>query len=67
VEKLTFLESVHLLRQGLDVRPLSSERPAKRRKDGGVATSAAQDDEDEEGIQVEDEPQAAVSSDPDAG
>jgi hypothetical protein len=34
VEKLSTLESIHLLRQGLDVRPLSAERPARRRKDG---------------------------------
>jgi hypothetical protein len=67
VEKLTFLESVHLLRQGLDVRPLSSERPPKRRKEAGAATTAAQEDDDEEGIHVEDEPQPAVNSERDAG
>ena len=65
VEKLTFLESVHLLRQGLDVRPLSSERPPKRRKEGTAAS--VHEDEDEEGLQVEDEPQAALNSDRDAG
>ena len=30
VERLTFLESVHLLRQGLDVRPLAAERPPRK-------------------------------------
>lgn len=33
VERLTYLESIQLLRQGLDVRPLSGERPARRRKE----------------------------------
>jgi hypothetical protein len=32
VERLTTLESIHLMRQGLDVRPLSAERPARRKK-----------------------------------
>ncbi len=32
VERLTYLESVHLLRQGLDVRPLAGERPARKGK-----------------------------------
>jgi hypothetical protein len=34
VERLSTLESIHLLRQGLDVRPLAAERPARRRKEG---------------------------------
>ncbi len=39
MEKLTTLESVYLLRQGLDVRPLAAERPPRKRgKDGQVAT-----------------------------
>jgi hypothetical protein len=39
VEKLTTLESVYLLRQGLDVRPLAAERPPRQKgKDGQVAT-----------------------------
>jgi hypothetical protein len=32
VERLSTLESIHLLRQGLDVRSLSAERPARKRK-----------------------------------
>jgi hypothetical protein len=35
VERLSFLESLHLLRQGLDVRSLAAERPARRHKDDG--------------------------------
>jgi hypothetical protein len=60
VERLSYLESIHLLRQGLDVRSLSAERPARRRKDeaGGAGGPA----DDEEGIDVEDEPADAVTS-----
>jgi type II secretory pathway component PulL len=65
VEKLTFLESVHLLRQGLDVRPLSSERPPKRRKD--ARATEVPDEDEEEGIQVEDEPRAAANQDSNGG
>ncbi|HSO93817.1 MAG TPA: hypothetical protein VLS53_05025 [Candidatus Dormibacteraeota bacterium] len=32
VERLNTLESIHLMRQGLDVRSLSAERPARKRK-----------------------------------
>ena len=35
VERLSYLESIHLLRQGLDVRSLSAERPARRRRGEG--------------------------------
>ncbi len=35
VERLNTLESIHLLRQGLDVRSLSAERPARKRKGEG--------------------------------
>jgi hypothetical protein len=38
VERLSTLESIHLMRQGLDVRSLSAERPARKRKDGDGAT-----------------------------
>jgi hypothetical protein len=62
VERLSYLESIHLLRQGLDVRSLSAERPARRRKDDAGAEGARHDDE--EGIDVEDEPADAVSSRP---
>jgi len=42
VERLSFLESVHLLRQGLDVRALASERPPRRTKTkDGVPPPAA--------------------------
>ena len=59
VERLSYLESIHLLRQGLDVRPLSAERPARTRRD---AKAPAGDASDEEGIDVENEP---VTSSPD--
>jgi len=62
VERLSFLESIHLLRQGLDVRSLSAERPARRRKDEADGGSSHHDDE--EGIDVEDEPSDAVSTKP---
>jgi hypothetical protein len=41
VERLTTLESIHLLRQGLDVRSLSAERPARKRKGEGEGFSEA--------------------------
>jgi hypothetical protein len=56
VERLSYLESIHLLRQGLDVRSLAAERPARRKKGQSEAT-----DRDEEGIDVEDEPADAIS------
>jgi hypothetical protein len=59
VERLSLLESIHLLRQGLDVRSLSAERPARRKK-GDPETGELQPDD--EGLDVEDEPSAAVSS-----
>jgi len=62
VERLSFLESIHLLRQGLDVRSLSAERPARRHKDDAGADNAHHDDED--GIDVEDEPADAMGSKP---
>ena len=43
VERLSTLESIHLLRQGLDVRSLSAERPARKRKGEDDAESAADD------------------------
>jgi hypothetical protein len=61
VERLSYLESIHLLRQGLDVRSLSAERPARRRKDDG---GGELHHDDENGIDVEDEPTDAVSSTP---
>ncbi len=48
VERLNTLESVHLLRQGLDVRPLSAERPPRKRK--GAKTEA----EDEPNVDATD-------------
>jgi hypothetical protein len=62
VERLSYLESIHLLRQGLDVRSLSAERPARRRKDDAGGEAGHHDDE--EGIDVEDEPSDAVTSKP---
>jgi hypothetical protein len=56
VERLSYLESIHLLRQGLDVRPLSAERPARRRK--------GEEAPDEGGIDVENEPADALLREP---
>ncbi|TMD14645.1 MAG: hypothetical protein E6J00_04995 [Chloroflexi bacterium] len=47
VELLSTLESIHLMRQGLDVRPLSAERPARRKK-GDPAAAEPGDALDEE-------------------
>jgi hypothetical protein len=63
VERLSYLESIHLLRQGLDVRSLSAERPARRRKDE-TGDDRPHHEDDENGIDVEDEPADAVSSKP---
>ena len=60
VERLSLLESIHLLRQGLDVRSLSAERPARRKK-GDPETGEIHRDDDE-GLDVEDEPSQAVTS-----
>jgi len=54
VERLSYLESIHLLRQGLDVRSLAAERPARRRK-------GEEGHPDEGGIDVEDEPTRPVT------
>ena len=59
VERLSMLESIHLLRQGLDVRSLSAERPARRKK-GDPETGELHHDDDE-GLDVEDEPSEAVT------
>jgi hypothetical protein len=60
VERLTTLESIHLMRQGLDVRALSAERPARKRKgEAKDAESAGETDEEgapEEAGEGEDEP-----------
>jgi len=58
VERLSLLESIHLLRQGLDVRSLAAERPARRKK-GDDPTG--RDDARDEGIDVENEPADAIS------
>jgi hypothetical protein len=64
VEKLTTLESIYLLRQGLDVRTLAAERPPRKKaKDG---QSAASEFEGEEAEPVE-EPAAEVPPAPDGG
>lgn len=50
VERLTTLESVYLLRQGLDVRPLAAERPPRKRaRDGQTDASQADADDVEPG------------------
>jgi hypothetical protein len=55
VERLSTLESIHLMRQGLDVRSLSAERPARKRKEMDGATD----------LDLEGEP-AALDSEPES-
>jgi hypothetical protein len=62
VERLTTLESIHLLRQGLDVRPLSAERPARKRKGDGSSEGSGVAEADEEVVADQ-----TVSPSPDAG
>ena len=61
VERLTLLESIHLLRQGLDVRSLAAERPARKKKGEAQAGGERDRDRDDEGIDVEDEPADAIA------
>ena len=44
VERLSTLESIHLMRQGLDVRSLSAERPLRKRKQEGDTTEAGSEE-----------------------
>ena len=60
VERLSYLESIHLLRQGLDVRSLSAERPARRRKGDPNPDEAQRDDGT--GLDIDDEPADALAS-----
>ena len=60
VERLSFLESIHLLRQGLDVRSLAAERPARRKKGDAIAGDTHPDDDNP--LDVEDEPADALAS-----
>ena len=60
VERLSYLESIHLLRQGLDVRSLAAERPARRKKGESSAEDAHPDDANP--LDVEDEPADALAS-----
>lgn len=66
VERLSYLESIHLLRQGLDVRSLAAERPARRKKgdEAAAAETGRASRRDDEGIDVEDEPADAISHRP---
>lgn len=59
VERLSLLESIHLLRQGLDVRSLSAERPVRRKK-GETGADEGHPDEDNP-LNVEDEPADALA------
>jgi hypothetical protein len=61
VERLTLLESIHLLRQGLDVRSLAAERPARRKKGDSTSEGGRERDPYDEGIDVEDEPADAIA------
>ena len=60
VERLSLLESIHLLRQGLDVRPLSAERPVRRKKGEPGADEGHPDDDNP--LDVDDEPADALAS-----
>jgi hypothetical protein len=60
VERLSYLESIHLLRQGLDVRSLAAERPPRRKKGEAGADDAHPDDANP--LHIEDEPADALSS-----
>ena len=60
VERLSLLESIHLLRQGLDVRSLAAERPARRKK--GEASVGDGHADDDNPLDVEDEPAKALAS-----
>jgi hypothetical protein len=60
VERLSMLESIHLLRQGLDVRSLAAERPARRKKGDPSGPSTHADDDNP--LDVEDEPADALAS-----
>ena len=60
VERLSLLESIHLLRQGLDVRSLAAERPARKKK-GDSAGEGRERSPYDEGIDVEDEPADAIA------
>ena len=60
VERLSLLESIHLLRQGLDVRSLAAERPARRKK--GEAGSDDAHPDDANPLDVDDEPADALAS-----
>jgi hypothetical protein len=62
VERLSFLESVHLLRQGLDVRALSAERPARKRK--GEAKSDQPEGEELETLEALEAAEAADETGP---
>ena len=60
MERLSLLESIHLLRQGLDVRSLAAERPARRKKgEPGVGDVHPDDDNP---LDIEDEPADALAS-----
>ena len=61
VERLSLLESIHLLRQGLDVRSLAAERPARRKK-GEAGGDDTNPDDDANPLGVEDEPADALAS-----
>jgi hypothetical protein len=63
VEKLTTLESVYLLRQGLDVRPLAAERPPRKKTRDGQPDGSGSD-ADAEGSE---ETEPAVPPAADAG
>lgn len=64
VEKLTTLESIYLLRQGLDVRPLAAERPPKRKgRDGQLAPADEDAEAEAEAEEPAEEQQATVPPD----
>lgn len=64
VERLNTLESIHLLRQGLDVRSLSAERPARKRKGEGEGDGVGTLDGDGQDPDLADEPEPTVAGEP---
>jgi hypothetical protein len=64
VERLNTLESIHLMRQGLDVRSLSAERPARKRKqdaDGFAEPESEAAEPDSEAAEPDSEPESVES------
>ena len=67
VERLSTLESIHLMRQGLDVRSLSAERPARKRKqEAGEGSEESEGSGEPESPSLMEDGPAAESLEPEA-